>query len=193
MKQQITACLCIASVLVLASCKGPAEPPAVYGPGYVYVKSNLPYVEGVEFPEAIYAGEPFELALRVSSMLKPDALNGISERSSQPWLTVVPYLESPQADYEFSGDEVIIEMWLWTYALEDGQPNHFPGEPGDTAYFLLDMPAGDYELRVSSAASPELGGVEGRVMLDPWWQTPSGPEYVYKTYPFTVLPARTQQ
>ena len=53
---------------------------------------------------------------------------------------------------------------------------------------MLDMPAGDWVLRVSSADSPEWGGLEDQILVIPYFEPPDNPHVIYKEYPFTVLP-----
>jgi hypothetical protein len=168
--------LAYALLAVLAGCSGGA-PPGDGGadPGVVTVRGHLPFVEGIDFPDKIVANAGFEIHVLVSAALDPESLsvNARGHRDSS-----VTGLVIPRVDFE---DGFQLETWLYSE----------PVAPSPREAIVFEMPAlpvGEYSIRISSAESQALGGLERDVMIAPFKGPLDFTSVEYQDYTFNVVP-----
>ena len=160
------------------------EPPALPPIDWDY-DVYLAYLESIEIPESVTENEPFDIILHLSAQLKPELLNGLSADSL--WGQPVIRKPSPSADYSY------VRFQLWLKASNSTEPAvselivEVPGLPLDTSRILI-----------SSAASPEWGGVSHEHPAFGIYPPESPGAFIVleiamqNHYEITVLPAETE-
>jgi hypothetical protein len=172
----------------LMGCGGGNQDEVDFSPGYVYATSSLPYVEEVELPEKIVAGEPFEVKLRLSAALHPELLGGVG-LPNPLWSNSARFLLAPDAGFLWGAEgNVRIETWF-TYQRNPDRARVIDAPPSNEAVFQLQLPLGEYVLNVSSADSAEWGGYQDRIMVIPSFEPPQSGHAIYQQYPISVVVA----
>jgi len=164
----------LAITWIAAGCGGTGNPYS--DPGYdTYSTAYLPFVEGVSVPDDIYEDEPFEIVLKMSAVLAPDMLRGITPQTMYEW----SFIPDPPP---LTG--VIVGAWCWR-DINDIQGNELISE---LHWPFNGWPAGTYTIQVVSAESRAWGGISDEFMLTPTFGTPHSEHQVTQEYSLTVLP-----
>jgi hypothetical protein len=174
------ATLALASFCIACSPEIRSQPP-LFAPRIESV--SLPYVQSVDFPVTIRAGQPCTVIIHISADADPEMLGWYDNQlrqnltdSAEPW--VISPGDWPAAGYDL--------VRLWVSRAEQ------PVTPSTSLEVQLrPQVEGSRILRVQSAADEADGGIVG------WfWPGDDGsklgdiaPGTVYRDYPYTVLPA----
>lgn len=137
---------------------------------------RLPFVESVEIPESVTAGEPFTLLLYVSAAASQSSLAMVSDESCSkaprlqipsPWPQPVSYLIRP---------------WTDTAAAADI-------EPGVVRVQIAILDPGERTICIESAPTRDAGGQQGWFYWYAWQDLePSGyKDVAYHYYTISVL------
>lgn len=168
----------------MSSCGRSSDEKAYVGfrPEKIYVA----YVESLEFPDEIYAGEEFEVKVTLSTQMQPEVLNGriategivqLSFPYSYP--DAVPFDPLPYDWYSYNQGSA----YFFERADLTGKPR-----TGYIAKGIVYIP-GDYVLILSSAKSREFGGHQSFTTGDTFDIYPRDHVADFE-FPYTVLPAR---
>lgn len=169
--------LAILCVLLLGSAcsnKDTADIPPLTSGDSTLKDVAFPFVESVEFPATIKAGEPFTVRLHISAPLFPEAFYSPVGLNRMGLTSHTNFVDGSVEGY-------VIDPHL------AGVGTTAP--PVDSISLNLNLlPAGDYKLWVYSADTPEHGGFTTKHKSLPSEYIAPHPWLVQREFPFTVVP-----
>jgi hypothetical protein len=143
--------------------------------GDVYDTVYIPCVEDVEIPETIFAGQPFNVTVTLSTAMRPELLNGISREYALPF-------------EQYSGEHSI---GLAIYFGENPS-DYEPVYEHTVEFYHVFVRLEKDTLRIQTADSPEWGGL-GVVMNITQGTFHKHDHMIWREYPITVLPAEEEK
>jgi hypothetical protein len=142
---------------------------------------GVPYVESVQLPAHITAGQPFSIEIKLSAQANPNALRGPAHPFPGYELAVG---RENLLTKDVSGSFVVCRPWR--------DPTHFSDAGQPVTSITYDIPAlqaGPGEFRYWTTATREFGGSDW-IVFNYLAPNESNPEkVVLKTLDFTVEPA----
>ncbi len=184
MRKQIFTLLLATLILGVCSCRKSSDEKNWVG-GWEPQKIFVAYVESLNFPDAIYAGEEFEVKVTLSAQMQPEVLIGRIATEG------IVQLSFPYSFPNAAPHELPLNVW---YQNNQGNAYFFEradqtGEPR-TEYIakgIVYIP-GDYVLILSAAESREFGGYQSYTTGDTFDIYPRDHVADFE-FPYTVLPA----
>lgn len=161
-------------VLSSASCggKGGNDEPPEFGSWELWETLYLPYIEEVNLPKEIYAGEITFFTMRLSAAAQPLILHGVNSRISSV----------------ISVRGVSVEPWFMEMGTADEPLREVQ------TYDLPPLPEGQQTIRILSVRDRAMGGaVTAWVDMNayPGGSWDSLPDAEYREYTIHVLPPRS--
>jgi hypothetical protein len=148
----------LASVVIAAGCEGPwgPAPPSTGSLQTVY----LPYVESVDIPDTVKAGEQFSYALHISTALGP-ALD--SEKNVAVKTGVYSLAEArPKQGIVHTG--AILHPYAYRFSLPSSVPDYPPPGTSITVPAVYSS-AGLHYIYIASVKSREIGGTQATMWI----------------------------
>jgi hypothetical protein len=162
-------CWLMTGLAMLAGCGGnkPLDNDTL---GFVYVPAWIPYAEEVVIQDPIYAGEEFNVRVRVSSALEPRILRG------DPRHKLIVGYGALNPGYEPGG--WYLSLWM-DELTADGPLVEW------LDFTLPALPAGEWQLGVDTPTRRELGGLYKLYEL--YGSMGAHPDVETRLYPITVI------
>lgn len=168
--------LCAFVVLpaAIAGCTG-GNPPIDYPPP-VPITVALPYVEAVQFPSEIHAGQPFTIEFELSCQQFPDALRSPAR----------PFAPS---DLGYGPNELEAFHYVWVVLHRDAmQINATEPLRTKVSFDIRGLSAGEHSVGFLAARTRGEGGMQIQVDRLTWLWLGRDQSVFGHGVPFTVLP-----